>query len=164
MAYGDVDDVDFQESVAREHVDGGMSVTQLHRGHGLPLSLVKKWVALFAEGGRAALDAAAVVAAAAAAKPLTKSQVSALRTKLQSTDTAVVVKALETVQRRRVGALVDDVLAVIEARHVHAIIPAVAALGAIGAIEHLTRAESLLDQGYATYLKSAQAAARERTG
>lgn len=61
-------------------------------------------------------------------------------------------------------ALVDDVFAVIVARRSNATIDAIAALGELGATEHLVRAEGLVGDGYASHLRSAHVRATERTG
>lgn len=46
-----------REFVAREVVDGGMSIAQLARDHGLPASRVRKWVDTYRKQGRSGLEA-----------------------------------------------------------------------------------------------------------
>jgi len=46
-----------REYVAREHLDGGVSIAQVARDHDLPISRIKKWVAVYQADGRAGLEA-----------------------------------------------------------------------------------------------------------
>lgn len=71
-AWGDETDVRFQEYVAREHVDGGMPVIELHRNHGIPLSAVKRWIATYEESGREGLEENAAQAASREQKRVAK--------------------------------------------------------------------------------------------
>jgi transposase-like protein len=72
-------DAAFHEEVAREHVDRGMPIVELHRNRGVPLASVRRWIGLYRGGGRSALDEAAAVIAARNRKPATKAQLARLR-------------------------------------------------------------------------------------
>jgi hypothetical protein len=49
--------VDFREYVANEHLVDGMPIVELHRNHDIPLGRVRRWIELYREGGRRALEA-----------------------------------------------------------------------------------------------------------
>lgn len=111
----------FQEYVAREHLDGGMPVVELHRNHGVPLSAVRRWIATFEAGGREALTRAAADANAKAlarkkvlaAKGATPAELAELRTMIASGDISAMRRAYAVAAKRSLTALVPDVVAVV---------------------------------------------------
>ena len=156
MVYGDVDDPGFQEYVAREHVDRGMPVVELHRGHGIPLGAVKRWIATFRAGGRKALDEAAARATAKlAASPPGNATVKRLRERIGGKDLDAAVRAIESAGRKKIVALADDLLGVVEAKNASLVIPAIISLGQLGAIEQLTRAARKVGSGYENHVAGA---------
>lgn len=108
LGFGDQTDARFHEYVAREHLDTGMPVVELHRNHGIPLSAVKRWIATFAAEGRAGLEAAAATARAKAigrdAKlaraKIPPAELDALRHVLSSTDFRVRREAYPSSEKR----------------------------------------------------------------
>lgn len=54
-AWGDEKHPLFREYVAREHLEGGLPISYLHRNHGLSLTAVRRWIATYARGGREAM-------------------------------------------------------------------------------------------------------------
>ncbi|MDB5218843.1 MAG: hypothetical protein JWO86_6770, partial [Myxococcaceae bacterium] len=117
-AWGDPTHPLFQEYVAREHLDGGMPVIELHRDHGIPLSAVRRWIATFEVGGRPALTRAAGEAnakaakrkAAFAAKGAKPEELEALRKMIASRDVAEQRKAYAAIQKRSLTALVPEIV------------------------------------------------------
>jgi transposase-like protein len=149
-------DAAFHESVVREHLEQGMPVVELHRNHGVPLAAVKKWIELYRQGGRAALDAAAAEIARRNAVPLSAKRRAQLAEKLRARDADVVRAALIAVACRKVDELKDAVFAVLETRSGGQVIEALITLGELGADEHLDRAERLLDAGYHGWIAAAR--------
>ena len=41
-----------QEFVAREHIEGGMPISQLANCHGIPASRIRKWISIYQTYGR----------------------------------------------------------------------------------------------------------------
>ncbi len=122
-AWGDETDASFQEYVAREHVDGGMPVIELHRNHGIALSAVKRWIATYRESGRKGLELAAAAAAtreqkrlkAVLAKKPDPKLIAELTLKIESGDIKTKRQAYAIVGKKRLVALVPTIVAVIRA-------------------------------------------------
>jgi transposase-like protein len=121
-AWGDETEPAFQEYVAREHLQGGMPVVELHRNHGIPLSAVKRWIATFQAEGRAGLDAAAQSAAEKAqkrtqallAKKPSPEEIAALTFMIEGTDIGTKREAYATIGKRLLVALVPAIVKAIE--------------------------------------------------
>ncbi|MEO8799395.1 MAG: hypothetical protein ABI551_16005 [Polyangiaceae bacterium] len=117
LGFGDQTDARFHEYVAREHLDTGMPVVELHRNHGIPLSAVKRWIATFAAEGRAGLEAAAATARAKAigrdaklARAKTPpAELDALRHVLSSTDFRVRREAYAVIRKKKLVVLSDEI-------------------------------------------------------
>jgi len=123
-AWGDATDAAFQEYVAREHLDDGMPVVELHRNHGIPLSAVRKWIARYREAGRAGLEADAAVAkerarareAKLAKKGATPEEIAELGAQIASGVLATRRAAYAVVKKRRLVALVPAIVEQVRSR------------------------------------------------
>lgn len=155
MPFREAADAAFHEEVAREHLEQGMPVVELHRNHGVPLASVENWIALYRRGGRAALEAAASEIARKDARPLTRKQLETLTEKLGSSDPDLRRVALIVVGRRRVGALTAAVFSIVEQGQ-SCVIDALLTLGDLGARSHLDRAEKLLGADYRGWIAGAR--------
>lgn len=154
-------DAGFHEEIARDHIERGLPLTQLHRNRGVPLASVKKWVSLYREGGRPLLEKAAAEIAKAYIRPLSARQVGELRTQLCADDQDRVTNAIVTVGMRRVSELVDAVFGVFLA-HPHAYaISSLFTFADLGATTHLERAALLLGERYSGWVDGARAKLRD---
>ena len=151
-AFREMLNAEFHERVAREHLEDGMPVIELHRNHGIPLSAVKKWIELFRTGGREAIREAAATLTRTQRKPLAGAALEKLRARLRDGDIDTII----TVGVRRVHALADEIEALATQRRTA--IEALLTLGDLGAFDRLDRAAVVLGDSYRSWV----AGARER--
>jgi transposase-like protein len=137
--FREVLDVDFHESVAREHLKQGMPVIELHRNHGVPLSAVKSWIKLYREGGRSALRKNASRLAVTLQRAPTHAELQKLRMALESEDSDEVQKALILIAVRNIQALIPNVETALKTKS--ATIDAILTLKALGATQQLKSAK-----------------------
>jgi transposase-like protein len=123
-------DINFHESLAREHLEDGMPVVELHRNHGVPLAAVKSWIASYREGGRAALEEKVARLALKLRKAPTAKELAKLREALLSSDRDTVSNALIVIAVRLVKELTHEVNATLREPHVAEAILTLKALGA----------------------------------
>jgi transposase-like protein len=112
MHFREMADADFHESVAKEHIADGMPIIELYRNHGVPLTAVRKWIALYREGGRSSIVANATAIAAKLTKPCTPLELARLREKLLG-DKEIAHHAIITIAVRRIHALVPELMQVL---------------------------------------------------
>jgi transposase-like protein len=154
-------DVDYHESVAKEHLEQRMPVIQLARGHGIPLSAVRKWIALFREGGRPALEASVALLRKKYEKPLSRAQLEKLADQIRSDDIDVATGAIVTVGVRRIESLSSAVFQAFS--NPHLTFDALLSLGDLGQFELLSQAEGLVGWQQQPWIETARLrAARAR--
>jgi transposase-like protein len=154
----------YQEYVAREHLDGGMPVIELHRNHGVPLSAVRRWIATYRASGRAGIERAAKAsrerAARAEARRIAKRPTAAeldrLREMIATRDFPTMRAAYQEIRRRKVIELAAEIVGVIgwvEAtkqrdRSLQDELELLAAIGARHELHDLARSKLKVIRGY----------------
>lgn len=141
-AFREMLDAEFHERVAREHLEGGMPVVELHRSHGVPLSAVRKWIQLFQSGGPEAIRAAAEHLARVQRKPPSAAALRKLREALVNPAEDVPsrqarLNAVVTVGVRQIHALANDIENLVPQSGVS--IEALLTLGDLGELERIDR-------------------------
>jgi transposase-like protein len=112
MHFREMADADFAERVALKHIADGMPIIELHRNHGVPLTAVRKWIALYREGGRSSVVAYATAIAVKLTKPCTPSELARVRERLLG-DKKTAHQAIITIAVRHIHALVPELLHVL---------------------------------------------------
>lgn len=178
LGWGDASDPLFHEYVAREHLDDGMPVIELHRNHGVPLSAVKRWIATYQEGGREAIERAASEAKAKEVKRLAKlakqavdpAEIDALVKSISSSNLADRRAAYAVVAKRRLVGCIPAVVAVLGAARrsdsVQEELELLATLGAADVLHDRFEAGRLASyvRWRASLMKKAGCALRRRAG
>jgi transposase-like protein len=163
-AWGDETDARFQEYVAREHIDGGMPVVELHRNHGIALSAVKRWIETFEEHGRKGLEEAAAVAAekeakrvaALLAKKVAPEEIARLTTMVESADIKLMREAYATIGKQRIVAMVPVVVDAIRTKRagfsIQDELELLATLRAKDALQELASSKLPVMKGYENWM------------
>lgn len=120
-AWGDETDARFQEYVAREHLDGGMPIIELHRNHGISLSAVKRWISTYEQSGREGLEELAAQAALREQKRIAKvlaqkpdpKLVAELTSTVESSDLSKKRAAYAIIGKKRLSVMVPTIVAAI---------------------------------------------------
>ncbi|WNZ60914.1 transposase [Myxococcus sp. MxC21-1] len=149
-AFREMLDAEFHERVAREHVEGGMSVVELRRNHDVPLSAVRKWIELFQSGGPEAIRAAAEHLARVQRKPPSAKALQKLRDALvnpadDERSLQARLDAVVTVGVRRIHALADDIENLVPQSGVG--IEALLTLGDLGELDRIDRVAAQFGPG-----------------
>lgn len=136
-----IDDAEYHESLAREHVRDGMPIVEVARNNDVPVSAVRRYVELYRRGGADALRAAAQQVASTLHKPLSPARLAALRAALTEPPTTpgreARVAALIEVSVRRLPQFRGEVIAILEQGA--DVIECLQTLGAVGDVEALDR-------------------------
>jgi transposase-like protein len=168
-AWGDASHALFQEYVAREHLDGGMPIVELHRNHGVPLSAVRRWIATFRDDGRQGLEREAREANARAkkresvlvAKGVTPKELDALRAAIASHDIEAGRAAYATIAKRKLTALVPAIVEAVRWKDqdkrrggwsIQDELELLAALKAKDALHELVTSKLKIMRGYSSWL------------